>query len=287
MKNSSCPVCRSEQLAPRNDRLRDADDVRVMECSTCTHVFLETFGHVNDAYFADDEFLRNKPGILEGVEERLRHYEYENQERSARVGPLCVNKRVLDYGCGAGQLTEKLVPLAKSIEGVERTASFRRRLEDRGLRVYNHISETPDAYDVILMFHVLEHLPEPVTVIEECLSKIKPGGLLYIEVPNVNDALISLYDVPAYRKFHFFRDHLHYFSRQSLTETFRQAGCRDVRVFGHNRFSLANHLYWLKHGKPGGHKVWSFLETENLREEYTAALAKADMSDSLVAQVNV
>jgi 2-polyprenyl-3-methyl-5-hydroxy-6-metoxy-1,4-benzoquinol methylase len=132
---------------------------------------------------------------------------------------------------------------------------------------------------------VLEHLADPVGVIGACIDRLEPGGLLYIEVPNVNDALLTLYDVESYHKFHFFRDHLHYFTRSSLERTIRQAGAQAVTISGHNRFGLANHLYWLKSGKPGGHKVWSFLETPSLFREYARALAAVDLSDSLVAQI--
>ena len=99
---------------------------------------------------------------------------------------------------------------------------------------------------------------------------------LYIEVPNINDALLKLYDVEDYHRFHFFKDHLHYFSRMSLQETIRQAGVQEVTISGHSRFGLANHLYWLKEGRPGGHMIWNFLETPSLFREYARALAAAD-----------
>lgn len=282
--NVKCPVCDSSNLARRPEGLRDSETIRVLSCADCSHVFLDCFDHLDDAYFVNDEFLLSKP-FLHGIEERKRHFEHENQERLERIGPLVVNRRVLEFGCGAGSLMEKIKPLALDVEGVERTAAFRERLIETGYVIHEAVEDANGTYEVILMFHVLEHLADPVGVIGACIDRLEPGGLLYIEVPNVNDALLTLYDVESYHKFHFFRDHLHYFTRSSLERTIRQAGAQAVTISGHNRFGLANHLYWLKSGKPGGHKVWSFLETPSLFREYARALAAVDLSDSLVAQI--
>ena len=127
------------------------------------------------------------------------------------------------------------------------------------ITVHNDLSEAEGEFDAILMFHVVEHLTDPVETLKECYARLKPGGFLYVEVPNINDALLSLYEVSEYREFHFFLDHLHYFSRFSLGLAFKNAGIANVTIAGHSRFSLANHLYWLKSGKPGGHNVWNFL----------------------------
>jgi len=283
-KTNKCPICESGNLTERPEKLRDSDSIKVLSCRDCGHVFLDSFTHVDDEYFVSDKFLLNKP-FLHGVEERLRHFEHENLEREKRIGPLVVNKDVLEFGCGAGALFRKIKPLAKKIEGLERTASFRQLLVGEGYVIYDRVEDIKNKFDVILMFHVLEHLPDPVASIQSCFNMLTPGGLLYIEVPNINDALLTLYDIEAYHKFHFFKDHLHYFSRQSLETTIRLAGAKAVSVSGYSRFGLSNHLYWLKHGKAGGHKIWSFLETPSLFSEYAAALAAADMSDSLVAQI--
>jgi len=284
MKNTKCPICASEQLKKRRERLRDSNSIAVLECENCTHVFLDSFDHINEGYFERGEFLLNKP-FLKSVEDRLRHYEHENTERAARVGPLVVNREVLDFGCGAGSLMEKLRPLVSDIEGLEPTDPFRVLLQERGFTVYESLRQITKRYDNILMFHVAEHLADPIGTLKQLSTHLKPGGLIYLEVPNVDDALLSLYDIEASRAFLFFRDHLQYFSRTSLARAIKRAGLRLVSLNGHNRFGLSNHLYWLRYGKPGGHKVWSFLETPTLVEEYARTLAAADMSDSLVAQI--
>lgn len=286
MKNTNCPICGSDKLHIRPDTLRDSATVKVLGCDDCSHVFLDQFDHINESYFDRGHFMLDKP-FIDGVEDRLRHYEHENQERADRVGPIVVNKRVLDFGCGAGALLTKLKPLVKSIDGVEPTEPFRAKLLKDGYNIAPDASQLQGNYDIILMFHVIEHLPDPIATLKQMSKLLAPGGIIYAEVPNVKDALATLYNVDAAKRFLFFTDHLQYFTRHSLSVAIRKAGLKEVGIWGHNRFHLANHLYWLSKGTPGGHKHWSFLETPTLRLEYDRALAAADLSDSLVAQISL
>lgn len=285
-ENNKCPICRSDALDERQAGLRDSDEHKVLECESCSHVFLDRFSHIDDAFYEQGGILQNRP-FGSDISERVRHFEAENEERFKRIGNLLINKKVLDFGCGAGAFMQKAAGATAEIVGVEPSAEFRQAVEKQGFTVHQDLSDVKDRYDVVLSFHVLEHLRDPVEVLAVLKKVVKPGGTIYLEVPNVNDALQVLYDVEAYRRFHFFKAHLHYFSRQSLAETIRRAKVGKARIVGHSRFSLANHLYWIRHNKPGGHNVWAFLESPQLAELYNAAMAAGDMTDSLVAHIDV
>jgi len=64
-------------------------------------------------------------------------------------------------------------------------------------------------FDVITLFHVLEHLPDPKKTIQDLYDKLKPGGLLFIEVPNLGAKSAT----PANM---FFKAHISYFTHKSL-----------------------------------------------------------------------
>lgn len=281
-KLKKCPLCQSGNLKARSEKLRDSDTIGVAECGDCSHVFLDSFDHINEHYFEENEFLRSKD-VADTIDRRLRHFEAENRDRFSRVAPLVANKRVIEIGSGAGALFDMIVPLTSELIGVERTVAFCNRLEAKGYDIRPDLASCPNEVDAILSFHVLEHVDDPVGMLRESYDKLAPGGLIYFEVPNINDALLALYDIEAYRKFYFFKDHLHYFSRRTLEDAFQQAGLPQPQITGHNRFGLGNHLYWLKTGKPGGHVMWSFLEKAS--EAYSATLSANNLSDSLIAQV--
>jgi hypothetical protein len=52
---------------------------------------------------------------------------------------------------------------------------------------------------------------------------------------------------------------------------------------GYQRYPLANHLYWLTSGKPGGHKEWSFLINPELDRSYSNVLKQINRTDTLIA----
>jgi len=285
-KLQNCPICNSQKLSSVKSTIRDSDSIGVSSCDDCHHVFLDSFEHINVEYFEQNKFLDCKKvdddQFAETFQRRINHFSAENENRFERIKQLVCNKNVLDFGCGAGGLMRLIKPLCKSVIGIEKTASFVEKLKSENYDIRTDLSDIDELADILFSFHVFEHVPNPVQMLKDCLSKLKPGGQLYIEVPNRNDALLALFDVPEYQDFYYFKSHLQYFDRKSLASVFDQAGVAEYTITGHNRFGLDNHLYWLNKGKPGGHTKWNFLSSAN--DEYVKALALNDYSDSLIVQ---
>ena len=103
-------------------------------------------------------------------------------------------------------------------------------------------------FQVVTLFHVLEHVRAPVTFLQQCLELVVPGGWLLIEVPNLGDELLN--QQTQYRAFYWQRAHLSYFDAARLELTLRRAGLKDFAVRGVQRYGLRNLLHWLDEGKP-------------------------------------
>ena len=98
--------------------------------------------------------------------------------------------RILDVGCGRGLMLAELKRYGWECFGIERSKIASEYARDvMGIKV-----ETtgdligcgyPSAYfDVVCLWHVLEHMPAPLEVLKEIKRILKPNGLLFIEVPN-------------------------------------------------------------------------------------------------------
>lgn len=61
------------------------------------------------------------------------------------------------------------------------------------------------------------------------------------------------------------------------------ASLRPIFIEQIQRYPLANHLYWLTHGKPGGHVNWKALTDENLDKAYGNKLARLGIADTIMA----
>ena len=111
-------------------------------------------------------------------------------ERAALKGA-----RALDVGCGGGLLSEALarsgatvtaIDLAPAVLDVARLHLFESALEVdyRQISVEALAAEMPAAFDVVTCMEMLEHVPDPASVIGACATLLKPGGKLFLSTLN-------------------------------------------------------------------------------------------------------
>src|SRR5579862_5991601 len=96
--------------------------------------------------------------------------------------------KLLDVGCGAGGYLRLMRSLGWEVEGVEFDAAAVEAARRDGLRVRCGSLEDQGyasaSFDVIMMQHVIEHVPDPVATLEECARLLRPGGELVLFTPN-------------------------------------------------------------------------------------------------------
>ncbi len=103
--------------------------------------------------------------------------------------------RVLDVGCGGGILSESLARAGADVIGIDLAAAVldvaRLHLLESGLEVdYREVSvevladEMSGQFDVITCLEMLEHVPDPTSVIRACADLLKPGGRLFLSTLN-------------------------------------------------------------------------------------------------------
>jgi 2-polyprenyl-3-methyl-5-hydroxy-6-metoxy-1,4-benzoquinol methylase len=125
--------------------------------------------------------------------------------------------RLLDIGAGSGEFVALANRAGFEAEGVEPNEGY----SDYARREYGspvrtaHLDELDGTYDVITMFHVLEHLLSPLEVFAKLRRHLRPGGALFIEVPWALSNSIS----PNNR---YFKAHLHYFDVETLAASASQ-----------------------------------------------------------------
>lgn len=112
------------------------------------------------------------------------------------VGTL-QNKKVLDVGCGGGILAEAMAAQGAQVTGIDlaqRSLKIARLHSlESGIAVdYQHISaetlasDQPASFDVVTCMEMLEHVPDPASIIHACAKLVKPGGWVFFSTLNRN-----------------------------------------------------------------------------------------------------
>ncbi len=117
---------------------------------------------------------------------RLRYIE----ERCPLAG-----KRVLDIGCGGGILAESMACAGAHVTGIdlseEALGAARQHAQENGRQVdYRCIaaeelaSERPNDFDIVTCMEMLEHVPDPASIVKACTTLVRPGGEVFLSTIN-------------------------------------------------------------------------------------------------------
>lgn len=275
----ACYLCHNTGFVTRKGKVRDNPALRVIECAACGLVSLTSLDHIGSMHYEESGMHGQSP---QPIEEWLRESSADDERRFQMLQSALVNKRVLDFGSGAGGFVRKARSVVREIAAVEPERRVQAHWRDQ-MTIHSSIEDAGGDYDVITAFHVVEHLSDPRGMLRKLGECLASTGRLIIEVPSASDALLTLYDCEAFQDFTYWSQHLFLFTPGTIGDLARQAGLRILSVQQYQRYSLANHLHWLSRGASGGHQRWHFLDLPELNSAYAASLASIGMCDTIVA----
>ena len=180
-----------------------------------------------------------------------RHLDLLKRFTTAKCG------KVLDAGCASGHFLREARLAGWSVAGVEPSETlYAKAVESLGpdaeirCSILEQANFMPSSFDAVTLWDVLEHVPEPVEFMRLCGTLLKPGGRLFVNVPDL-DSLEAR--VLGKRWPLLLAEHLNYFNRRSLLICGEKAGLKWIH-FGRRRvsFSLDYILFRLsQHRIPG------------------------------------
>ena len=205
-----CTVCRN----PQSIIVLRKDSLFLHQCLKCGTVFLGGYSNefVPELYAYYDKYANlEKDDVFDPItssrcEDLLRWF--------SRFG---VGREVLDVGCGLGQFVEVANRSGWIAEGLELSrgaVNFARR---HGLAVekldFLSTAIKPNSYDMVTLFEVIEHVPDPVAFFHRAEEVVRPGGLVYVTTPNFAslDRFVAGKD---WKMIH--REHLSYLTPRTL-----------------------------------------------------------------------
>jgi len=182
--------------------------------------------------------------------------------KQGRVEELYLNSlrpgRLLEIGCGAGELLNHLRSLGWEVEGVEPDAQVVGQARRKyGLNIHSgdlaSLDFTGENFDVIVINHVIEHLHDPRKILRECHRILKRGGSLVIVTPNTKSLAHRLFqnnwlwlDPPR---------HLHLFSQANLGRCARSSGFEKAKVWSTSVHAMRVFVGSMDIRRFGSHKL--------------------------------
>ncbi|MBU2044099.1 MAG: class I SAM-dependent methyltransferase [Candidatus Omnitrophica bacterium] len=286
MTKKECYLCKGRTYRERSAKVRDDPQLKVLECASCNLVFLSSFDHIKDDFYENSN-MHTEQTI--NIEDWIKKTEADDERRFQELKSVLPQSSLLDFGCGSGNFLVKASSLANQVCGIEPEVRLVERFRELNLTVYRSVPEVPakDKFDLITLFHTLEHLPDPKSTLIELSKLLKSKGELIIEVPNADDALLTIYNSEAFSDFTYWSCHLFLFTIKTLKELASQANLKVNYIKQIQRYSLANHLFWLAKGKPDGHNQWKFLDSKELNQAYESHLRILGKCDTIIMSLSL
>lgn len=182
----ACPICGSTEstvVFTLPDTIISSSLLILNRCSKCAYTYLNprlSFSAV-EKLENTNEFYDYPPEKVESTINQLTGLIQFVESHSTKRG------RLLDVGCNRGMLIEAAHRLGWQVTGVELSElAANRARQDFGHRVFRTLDDIPkaDVFDVIMCWHVLEHMPNPVDCLKQIKSKLKAGGVIALQVPS-------------------------------------------------------------------------------------------------------
>jgi 2-polyprenyl-3-methyl-5-hydroxy-6-metoxy-1,4-benzoquinol methylase len=288
-----CNLCNAGRFKLVKALLREGrQKCKVYQCVKCGHIQLLPRPSAEDdkAFYNKNLQDKNRKKIIRYGNLRQNN-SFDTNRHVQLIQKFCPDKKnsIADIGAGYGFFVDQLFRQGyKSTLGIE--ISQERR--DLGLRHtkakiidfdVNDPAQDIGKFNLITIFHVLEHMADPIEFLKNCRSLLKKGGILVCEVPNVNELLLKT--CQAYNDFYWIRAHLNYFSGKSLEKCFRLAGFKSVKIQFAQRYGLDNLVNWLEFGKPQIKKpVFEIAKPyKQMEDDYRDFLTSRGQSDAIIA----
>ena len=252
-----------------------------MECANCKLVTHETDLR---------EFIDYKSGSMHdwasGYGGTLDTPKEDVSRRLEAIKALASQKKIisiLDFGSGEGEMVFALSEISK-VSGLEPEDNARERCLKQNAEIFashEEIQKKNLTFDLVTLFHVVEHFYTPSLEIQRIFDLLNPGGYLIVETPNSQDALLTRYKSVAFSEFTYWSHHPMLHSANSLSIMLEKTGFEIENNTSVQRYGLANHMFWLVNGQPGGHVIWSDMFSHETESSYENDLVNNGAADTL------
>jgi 2-polyprenyl-3-methyl-5-hydroxy-6-metoxy-1,4-benzoquinol methylase len=170
------------------DRFSMKDKYNLVRCKACGFSYLSPrLVEIDMAQFYDlDEYQPHKlseQSLFDRIYKIVRDKNSVNKRRL--IERLKERSQLIDIGCGTGEFLMEMKQQGWRVGGMESAPEARMLAIEKDLNIYENSDEIEGKYDIITMWHVLEHVHRVEDLFENIKRILAPGGYLVLAVPNI------------------------------------------------------------------------------------------------------
>lgn len=195
----------------------------MLRCGSCGAVVTPPqLRATNDPDYYEEQYTLTR--TVRSNKEMHRYFRYP--EYASLIGDVLERKtppgRWLDVGCDNGFFLDDVRRYGYDVHGVEPSLSARAYAQQIGISVDAEIADVNGRFDVVSMWHVLEHIELPYVALKGLHERMNPDGLLCIRVPNAG----GFWSKVLRDRWIWFQPHHHvvHYTQQSLHTILERAG---------------------------------------------------------------
>lgn len=292
----SCTLCGCKDTEKIDSLIRNADNdkYKMYKCSCCETHFLyprpdeEQLEEYYDGAFREQ--VHSQAYYEKSYMDRVfSKFFKEAQVRTDRVkDDMSKTDCVLEIGCSVGYFMKAISPYVGKVYGTEWDKKAGQYIKDTYPEFM--VSQNPEdfgvKFDKIFMFHVLEHIANPIDFLIGLKKILNPGGVIYVEVPNADDILVKTYKCKAFMEHYYKLAHLYNFNEVGMNYVLEKAGLKgEINYI--QRYDISNHLVWLGQGVPKGNSRFADILGDDVNNAYVDALVKAKETDTIFVKISI
>ena len=249
----ACPVCKSKSnsVFMKGNAYNNRDHIELLKCSNCGFVYSKSV-NIDYSSFGKAASKQTTPKLQK----------ISDSQGISELVSIIMDKsgikqgKMLDFGCGVGLMLRGFKDRGFDALGIEESEAFRKMLAKDGISSVSSLTDISDQtgqFDIVIIKDVIEHLENPLDILNQLITFISPSGFLYIRAPN-------RYAYP----FHWAVDtkgHVNHFTPAQLKKIINNHGLGfhgyiDVFDISSRAGRLYNYVFWkLRHQLPMTHQI--------------------------------
>lgn len=238
-KLEKCPICNNNTLnkfISCIDFTVSKEVFDIDECEKCSFKFTNPRPNINEIgkYYQSETYISHSDtnkGLVSKIYKWVRSYTLSKKVNLINKINNYQKGIILDIGCGTGYFLKECQDNKWQVNGIEPDDNARKlAVQNLSQNIKTSLFELENnkAYDVITMWHVLEHVHDLNKTLEKLKNLLKENGKIVIAVPNyecyeekIYKEYWAAYDVPR---------HLNHFSKNTIIQLFKNTGLKNIAI---------------------------------------------------------